>query len=222
MATQYEWWGGPPGPHGSPWTRFSPEVSSACQLRQAGQGAGCGPGGPPYHACPCSVVGKLCGIGRKRLLHESWRMRKHRGTQRNGSPHHLPAVHPEGQCGTSARKPTLQAWRPAPRKAASWSSRLDPAELRHCFFDRLEFRGRLARKLECLHVTESGADASAHSVGRVARLSGNVRQPNHVLGNEIAADKTERRPRTGEEWLAATKYDGVEVKSILINKTKVG
>ena len=80
----------------------------------------------------------------------------------------------------------------------------------------------MARKLECLDVTQSGPDASALSVGRVARLSGNVRQPNHVLGNEIAGQKTERRPRAGEEWLAATKYDGVEVKSILINKTKVG
>ena len=48
------------------------------------------------------------------------------------------------------------------------------------------------------------------------------RQPNHVLANEIAGHKAERRPRAGEEWLAATKYDGVEVKSILINKTKVG
>ena len=71
-------------------------------------------------------------------------------------------------------------------------------------------------------LTQSGPDASAQSVGRVARLSGNVRQPNHVLANEIAGHKAERRPRAGEEWLAATKYDGVEVKSILINKTKVG
>jgi hypothetical protein len=71
-------------------------------------------------------------------------------------------------------------------------------------------------------MTQSGPDAPAQSVGRVARLSGNVRQPNHVLANEIAGHKAERRPRAGEEWLAATKYDGVEVKSILINKTKVG
>ena len=54
------------------------------------------------------------------------------------------------------------------------------------------------------------------------RLSGNVRQPNHVLANEIAGHKAERRPRAGEEWLAAAQDDGVEVKSILINKTKVG
>ena len=45
------------------------------------------------------------------------------------------------------------------------------------------FRGRLARKLECLDVTQSGPDAPAQSVGRVAQSSGNVRQPNHVLAN---------------------------------------
>ena len=75
---------------------------------------------------------------------------------------------------------------------------------------------------EWLNPTQSGPDASAQSVGRVARLSRNVRQPNHVLANEIAGHKAERRPRAGEEWLAATKHDGVEVESILINKTKVG
>jgi hypothetical protein len=73
-----------------------------------------------------------------------------------------------------------------------------------------------------LLLTPSGPDASAQSVGRVARLSGNVRQPNHVLVNEIAGHKAERRPGAGEEWLAATKHDGVEVKSILIYKTKLG
>ena len=84
------------------------------------------------------------------------------------------------------------------------------------------FRGRLARKLECLDVTQSGPDASALSVGRVARLSGNVRQPNHVPGNSIAAHEAERRPGAGEEWLAATQYDGVEVESILIDETMLG
>src|SRR5277367_5981715 len=64
-------------------------------------------------------------------------------------------------------------------------------------------------------MTQSGPDSPAQSVGRVARLSGNVRQPDHVLANSIAGHKTERRPRAGEEWLAATKYDGVDVKSIL-------
>src|SRR5437660_6170523 len=70
--------------------------------------------------------------------------------------------------------------------------------------------------------TQSGPDASAHSDGRVARLSGNVGQPDHVLANQIAGHKAERRPRAGEEWLAATKYDGVEVNSILVDKTKFG
>ena len=70
--------------------------------------------------------------------------------------------------------------------------------------------------------TQSGPDASAQSVEQVARLSRNVRQPHHVLANEIAGHKAERRPGAGEEGLAATKHDGVEVQSILINKTKIG
>ena len=71
----------------------------------------------------------------------------------------------------------------------------------------------------CLHSLQR---ARMQSVGRVARLGRNVCQPNHVLDNEIAGRKTERRPGAGEEWLAATKHDGEEVKSILINKTRVG
>ncbi len=55
-----------------------------------------------------------------------------------------------------------------------------------------------------------------------ARLSRNVRQPNHVLANVIGGNKAEWWPRAGEEWLAATQHDGAEVESILINKTKVG
>jgi hypothetical protein len=58
-------------------------------------------------------------------------------------------------------------------------------------------------------------------IRRVARLSGNVRQSNHVPANEIGGHKAERRPGTGEESLAATKDDGAEVESILINKTKL-
>src|SRR6266850_1983078 len=52
--------------------------------------------------------------------------------------------------------------------------------------------------------------------------SRNVRQPNHVLANSIAGHKAERRPGAGEEWLAATQHDGVEVEPILINETKIG
>ena len=70
--------------------------------------------------------------------------------------------------------------------------------------------------------TQSGPDESAQSVGRVTRLSRNIRQPDRVLANEIARHKAKRRPGAGEEWLAAAKYDGAEVESILINKTKVG
>src|ERR1700728_1000424 len=69
---------------------------------------------------------------------------------------------------------------------------------------------------------QSRPDASAQSVGRFARLSRHVCQPNHVLVNSIAGKKAERRSGAGEEWFAATKHDGAQVKSILINKTKVG
>ena len=80
---------------------------------------------------------------------------------------------------------------------------------------------RLADRFFCSGKA-SGSDAPVQSLGRVARLSGNVRQPNYALANEIAGDQAERRPGANEERLAATKHDGTEVESILINKTKVG
>ncbi len=57
---------------------------------------------------------------------------------------------------------------------------------------------------------------------RVAQLNRNVRQPNHVLADSIAGHQPERRPGADEEWLAATKHDGAQVESILINETKLG
>src|SRR5579872_3329442 len=54
------------------------------------------------------------------------------------------------------------------------------------------------------------------------RLSRNVRQPKHVLANEIAGHKAERRPGAGEEGRAATKHEGAEVQSVLVNQAKVG
>jgi hypothetical protein len=39
--------------------------SGACNRRQAGQGAGCGPGGPPHNLCLSSKLGKLSDIGLK-------------------------------------------------------------------------------------------------------------------------------------------------------------
>ena len=53
-------------------------------------------------------------------------------------------------------------------------------------------------------------------------LSGNVRQPNQVLNDQIAGHQVERRPAAGEEWRATTKHDGAEVESILIDKTGFG
>ena len=58
---------------------------------------------------------------------------------------------------------------------------------------------------------------SGESVGRVARLSRNVRQPNQILRDEIAGHQVQRRPGTGEIWLAATQHDGAKVESILID-----
>src|SRR5262245_2030357 len=68
------------------------------------------------------------------------------------------------------------------------------------------------------------ADLSSRrsSSGRVARLSRNVRQPDHVLANSFAGHKAEPWPGADEEWLAMTKNDGMDVESILINQIKVG
>jgi hypothetical protein len=55
----------------------------------------------------------------------------------------------------------------------------------------------------------------------VAPLSRNIRQPNHVLIHSLAGFKAQRRPRAGEERLAGTKHDRVQVDAILINKAEV-
>src|SRR5450759_4155970 len=64
-------WGGPPGPRGSPWTRFSPMKSASSTLRRADGGVGCGPGVRPTINADCAVLGKVCGIRRKRLPHQA-------------------------------------------------------------------------------------------------------------------------------------------------------
>jgi hypothetical protein len=64
--------------------------------------------------------------------------------------------------------------------------------------------------------------SAATSIRRVARLSRNVDQPDHILANPIIGHKAERRPGPGEIWLAATKHDGVQVDSILIDQAKFG
>ena len=50
--------------------------------------------------------------------------------------------------------------------------------------------------------TLSGPVESAQSVGRVARLSRNVRQPDYIPANAVAGHKAEPRPGAGEERLA--------------------
>lgn len=63
---------------------------------------------------------------------------------------------------------------------------------------------------------------AAISIRRVARLSRDVGQPDHILANPIMSHKAERRPGSGEIWLAVTKHDGVQVDSILIDQAKFG
>ena len=58
-------------------------------------------------------------------------------------------------------------------------------------------------------------------LGRVVGSSRRVPQSNHVPGYLIAGHKAKRWPGAGEERLAATKHDGVEVDPILIDKTKL-
>ena len=60
------------------------------------------------------------------------------------------------------------------------------------------------------------------SITRVARLSRNVRQPDHILSNPLMTHKAERRPGSGEVWRAVTKHDGVQVDPILIDEAKLG
>ena len=67
----------------------------------------------------------------------------------------------------------------------------------------------------------STATASAQFAGQAVQLSRNVRQSDHIFVNEIAGHKVKRGPGAGEEWLAATKHDGVDVESILVNQTQV-
>ena len=41
-------------------------------------------------------------------------------------------------------------------------------------------------------------------IGRLARLRGNVGQPDHILANPVIRHQAERRPRSGEIGFAAT------------------
>ena len=60
--------------------------------------------------------------------------------------------------------------------------------------------------------------SAAISIRRVARLSRNVGQPDHILANPAISHKAERRPGSGEIWFAVPKHDGVQVDSILIDQ----
>src|SRR5688572_12423039 len=64
--------------------------------------------------------------------------------------------------------------------------------------------------------------SAAISIRRVAGLSRNVGQPDHILANPIMSHEAERRPGSGEIWFAVAKHDGVQVDSILIDQAKFG
>lgn len=64
--------------------------------------------------------------------------------------------------------------------------------------------------------------SAGDSIRRLARLSRDVGQPDHILADPVISHKAERRPGSGEIWLAATKHDGVQVDSILIDQAKFG
>src|SRR3954468_2198488 len=59
-------------------------------------------------------------------------------------------------------------------------------------------------------------------IREVARSSRNVGQPEHILANPIISHKAERRPGSGEIWLAVTKHNGVQVDSVLIDQAEFG
>jgi hypothetical protein len=58
------------------------------------------------------------------------------------------------------------------------------------------------------------------SLLRVAKLSRNIDQPDHILVNPVTSYKAERRPGSSEIWLAVTKDDGMQVDSIFIDQAK--
>src|SRR4029079_18139074 len=64
--------------------------------------------------------------------------------------------------------------------------------------------------------------SAAISTQRIARLSRNVGQPDHILANPVISHEAERRPGSSEIWFAVTKHDGVQVDSILIDQAKFG
>lgn len=72
-----------------------------------------------------------------------------------------------------------------------------------------------------LRLSEFSAFLPAGAVGKQG-LSRNVRKPDQVPGDEIVGHEVERRTGAGEVWGAASKHDGVEVESILIDKAGVG
>ena len=54
------------------------------------------------------------------------------------------------------------------------------------------------------------------------KSSRNVRQPDEVIGDQVACHEVQRRPRTSEVWLATAEHDRAKVHSILVDKPGFG
>ena len=54
------------------------------------------------------------------------------------------------------------------------------------------------------------------------RSGGNIGQSDHFIANSVAGHEVKRWWRTGEEGLAVTKDDGMDVEPIFVDKTKIG
>ena len=63
--------------------------------------------------------------------------------------------------------------------------------------------------------------STAFTLLRVARSSRDIGQPDHSLVNTFIAYEAERWLGSSEVWLAVTKYDGMQVDSILIDQAKL-
>src|ERR1035438_8262024 len=62
------WWDGSPGPRGSPGPAFRAKDQELAPLRQADEGVGRGPGGPPHHLCSAPMAGEVVSISGDRQL----------------------------------------------------------------------------------------------------------------------------------------------------------
>src|SRR4051794_11781660 len=127
--------------------------------------------------------------------------------------------------GTAACHPERRRWA---QSGENTLGRLPTDRLLTSWWDSCPLCGvcrrgsRLKRTVPVALGTTQNQTSAAISIRRVAELSRNVGQPDHILGNPIICHEAERRPGSGEIWLAVAKHDGVQVDSILIDQAKFG